>query len=113
MALEAFGGSDGIRDQGGLESATHHPRNVYLYEDGNLFAIAAAYAHHLAESQAFLDGNKRTAIMAALTFLEANGVVTDFDSMALYPAMMDISAGKMDRAGLAEVLKKLVEKRKL
>ena len=74
--IEAWGGLHGLRSEGGLESAIAQPMNVYFYGDGDLFEIAAAYAYYLAESQAYLDGNKRTAVQAALDFLEINGVDT-------------------------------------
>ena len=74
--LEAWGGLCGIRSEDGLESAIAQPQNVYLYGNGDLYEIACAYAYHLAESQAYFDGNKRTAVEAALAFLEINGIDT-------------------------------------
>ena len=64
--IEAWGGLHGIRNEDGLESAIAQPQNVYCYAGGDLCEIAAAYAFHLAESQAYLDGNKRTGVQAAL-----------------------------------------------
>lgn len=107
-SLEEHGGSDGIGDPGGLESAVMQPRNVYHYLGGDLYRIAAAYAYHIAEAQAFIDGNKRTAIASALVFLECNGIgTTGIDPMALYQPMIDISAHRLDREGLAERLREL------
>ena len=107
-SLELFGGIDGVRDEGGLESAVMHPQNVFFYGGGDLFDVAAAYAFHIAEAQAFLDGNKRTAAIAALTFLRSNGVNVDFDSMPrLHEAMIGIAKRKMDKGGLAGVLRAL------
>ena len=56
-SISQFGGTLGIRDRSTLESAIFQPQNVYFYGDGDLYEIAAAYAYHLAEAQAFLDGN--------------------------------------------------------
>jgi death-on-curing protein len=56
-ALELHGGQDGVRDPWALESAVIHPRNVNYYAQGDLFDVAAAYAFHLAEAHAVLDGN--------------------------------------------------------
>lgn len=75
--INDFGGLNGVRDGGALESAIAQPLNVYFYEGGDVYEIAAAYAYHIAESQAYLDGNKRTGMQAALDFLEINGVDTD------------------------------------
>jgi len=106
--LELFGGVDGVRDEGGLESAVLQPRNVFYYGSGDLFEIAAAYAFHIAEAQAFLDGNKRAAASSALTFLRSNGVNVDFDSMPrLHEAMIAIANRWMDKGGLAGVLREL------
>jgi death-on-curing protein len=73
--LRLFGGSAGIRDRNALESAIATPAatfdGAFLHDD--LFHMAAAYAFHLAENQPFVDGNKRTAINAALVFLDING----------------------------------------
>ena len=64
---------DQLRDRGGLESALGRPRNYALYQDADLALQAAALAHGIAESQTFLDANKRLALVAMLTFLEVNG----------------------------------------
>jgi len=101
-SLAEHGGSDGVRDPGGLEAAVMQPRNVYHYLGGDLFGIAAAYAYHIAEAQACIDGNKRTAIASALVFLECNGVdTTKIDPMDLYQPMIDVSSHLLDREGLA------------
>lgn len=69
--------------------------------------MAAAYAFHLSENQAFVDGNKRTALSAALVFLDINGIEISDPNGSLYQAMIDISAKKLDKAGLAKLLTKL------
>jgi death-on-curing protein len=69
QCLANFGGSAGIRDEGLIDSALASAKNAFYYGHGDLFDIAAAYAFHLAEAQAFVDGNKRVAIAVALTFL--------------------------------------------
>ncbi len=48
--------------------------------------------------------NKRTAAAAALTFLNFNGVATDFDSKPLYEAMIEIAGRRMDKLQLADLL---------
>lgn len=96
-----------MRDEGLLRSAVHQPVNDYLYGRADLFGIAAAYAYHIAEAQAFLDGNKRTAISVALAFLEQNGISTTTKTAELYDAMIAIAARRLDKAGLAAVLREL------
>ncbi len=65
-SLALFGGSAGIRDDGLIESALGSAQNAWFYGRGDLFEVAAAYAFHLAQAQAFIDGNKRTGIAAVL-----------------------------------------------
>ena len=72
--------------------------------------MAAAYAFHIAENQPFLDGNKRTALVSALVFLDINGFVILDKDMKLYDAMIAIAQKEMDKYGLAELLKNLSEK---
>jgi death-on-curing protein len=72
--LAEHGGSDGIRDETLLDSALAKPHNVFAYADQpDLFRLAASYAFGIARNHAFVDGNKRTALVVSLTFLERNG----------------------------------------
>ena len=108
--LERHGGETGIRDLGLLESAMAQPKarfgGEYLHE--NLFLMASAYAFHIAENQPFLDGNKRTGLLAALTFLDLNGVPIEAPSNRLYKAMLAIAEGRLDKSGLADLFRELV-----
>ncbi len=104
--IETFGGLHGIRSEDALESAIAQPLNVWYYGNGDLYEIAAAYAFHIAESQAYFDGNKRTGVQAALDFLEINGVDTDpLPELATYEAMIRVATHELDRAGLATFLR--------
>ena len=107
--LRLYGGTAGIRDGGALDSAVATPPvtfdDAYLHSD--LFEMAAAHAFHIAENQPFLDGNKRTALNAALVFLDINGwLVLDLDE-CLCDAMIAISSRALDKQGLAALLRKL------
>jgi death-on-curing protein len=107
--LDRYGGSAGLRDAGALESAVETPRATfdgeYLHSD--LFRMAAAYAFHIAECQAFLDGNKRVGLNAALVFLLINGWLVQDSQGRLHSAMLAIAAGELDKDGLAELLRDL------
>jgi death on curing protein len=61
-SLNAYGGAPGTRDPGMVESAIASAANTAFYSSGDVFDVAATYAFHLAEAQAFVDGNKRTAL---------------------------------------------------
>jgi death on curing protein len=107
--LRLFGGSAGLRDRNALESAVATPASTFdgafLHDD--LFHMAAAYAFHLAENQPFVDGNKRTALNAALVFLDINGWIVSDPDERLYDAMIAISARSLDKRGLADVFRQL------
>ncbi len=72
--LAIHGGGVGLRDQGMLASALERPVNKWSYENAGLPELAAAYAFGLAKNHPFIDGNKRTALLALYTFLYINGV---------------------------------------
>lgn len=107
LGLAEHGGQDGIRDEASLESAVMHPQNVAIYGQGDIFTIVAAYAFHIAEAQAFIDGNKRAGMGAALTFLRLNGYRVKDESEELYRGMIDVSARRINRDGLADILRRL------
>ncbi len=76
MQLERYGGGDGLRDQGLLESAVAQPQATFggeFVHDG-LLSMAAAYLFHIVSNHPFLDGNKRAGLLAALVFLDLNGI---------------------------------------
>jgi death-on-curing protein len=105
--MARYGGNLGVRDPSGLESAVFHPQNVYFYQHGDHYDIAAAYAFHIAQAQAFVDGNKRTAMGAALAFLELNGIPTHTKTAPLYDAMIGIAERRFTKADLAGLLRRL------
>ncbi len=105
--INRFGGTRGVRDRGLIESALGAAQNAFYYADADIFEIAATYAYHLAQAQAFLDGNKRVAIAAALVFLEGNGCSKMPDTDRLYAAMIGIAERRLDKAGLAVVFREL------
>lgn len=109
-SLALFGGSAGVRDEGLVESALGSARNAWFYGRGDLFEVAAAYAFHLAQAQAFIDGNKRVGIAAALVFLEYNGVPSRVDDGTLYDAMIGIAERRLDKPQLAAILKAFLQR---
>lgn len=104
--IEIFGGDAGLGDSGLLESALAQPQNTYLYRpDADVFDIAAAYAFHLSKNHAFNDGNKRTALHAALTFLELNGAGITAGQDDLYEAMIRLTTGDWNKEAFAAFLR--------
>jgi len=109
-SLRRYGGSAGIREPGLVESALGTAQNAFWYGNGGLYEIAAAYAFHIAQSQAFVDGNKRAAAASAISFLKRNGIHFPKDDGSVYRAMIEIAEKRLDKNGLAAVLKQLAEK---
>lgn len=107
--IHRYGGQAGIRDLALLESALAQPEasfgGEWLHTDH--FEMAAAYSYHLWQNHPFIDGNKRTALAAALVFLELNGVSILDPRGRLKSAMLRIAAGKMSKTDFAKVLRKL------
>ena len=82
-----------LRSRSALEGALARPASYAHYQNADLALQAAVLAHGLAESQAFLDGNKRLALVAMLTFLEANGHRVEATDPELAGWIIDLSAG--------------------
>jgi death-on-curing protein len=112
--LDEHGGKDGVRDKGLLESAVMQPPAAFggefLHED--LFAMAAAYLFHIVKNHPFLDGNKRTGLAAALTFLDLNGYPIEIPTSALYHATMGVARGSLDKGEVADLFRSLAPVRR-
>lgn len=108
--LAAFGGRAGVRDRGLLEGAVAAPQAGFgeeeLYKD--VFEKAAVYAFSIAESQPFVDGNKRTALNAALLFLALNEYEINECHMEFYDMMINVAKKEADRDDIAELLRNAV-----
>lgn len=103
--IDAFGGIHGLRDEGSLESAIARPVNKAAYGDNDLVVLAAAYLFGLAKNHAFLDGNKRIAIVTAGVFLERNGMRVIASDHDLYNFVMGVAAGEIDEDGATRFLR--------
>ena len=111
IVLARHGGLAGVRDLALLDSAVSKPsasfEGDYLHED--IFAMAAAYLFHIVRNHPFVDGNKRTALLAALTFLDINGLPLDKPNTRLEEATIDAVEGRADKLELAAVFRSLIE----
>lgn len=99
--LAIHGGPEGTRDAGMLASALDRPRNKFAYEGAELRELAAAYAFGIARNHPFVDGNKRTALLALYTFLGINDVdfiVPEADAAAI---ILALAAGEVSEGSLA------------
>ena len=98
--LRRFGGAPGLRDEGMLRSALERPINKCQYEQASVSELAAAYAFGLAKNHAFVDGNKRIAFMAMMTFLVKNGVAFSPDPAHATRIIMSLAAGEVSEESL-------------
>ncbi len=98
--LTIHGGAGGLRDQGMLESALGRPRNKWTYEQAELAELAAAYAFGIARNHPFIDGNKRTALLALYTFLGVNGVEFDVPEAEAASIILSLAAGEVSEESL-------------
>ncbi len=96
--LEAHGGATGVRDAGLLESALARPQNAAAYADPDLAELAALYALGIARNHPFVDGNKRTAWTALVTFLALNGAAFEPPEVEAAMAMLEMAAGRLSDA---------------
>ena len=108
--IAEFGGAEGLRDEGLLESAVAAPRATIGGESPfkDLIEIAAAYLFYLCRNHPFLDGNKRVAMTSAIVFLRLNGRETASDGDEWEQLMLDVSAARIDRGQTTRLLRKLV-----
>jgi death-on-curing protein len=99
--LALFGGADGIRDRGLLESALARPINKFTYGETGLAALAAAYGFGVARNHPFIDGNKRTAMASIIVFLGLNGIELDAPQAAATAMILSLAAGEITEEVLA------------
>lgn len=99
--LAEHGGPEGVRDSGGIDSALARPINLTLYDVPDAADLAAAYAYGLARNHGFVDGNKRTAWIAARLFLADNGYRLGFDPLDAVRIMEGVAGGVVTETELA------------
>jgi death-on-curing protein len=105
-SLVRFGGADGLRDQGLLESALARPENIHAYEpEADIFSLAATYCAGIVRNHPFVDGNKRTGILSAVAFLALNGIEVEFEETSIVMMVIGLAAGEMDEATVANWLR--------
>ncbi len=102
--IATYGGSEGVRDHGLLESAIAQPMSMfggqYLHTD--IFEMAAAYLFHLVNNHPFVDGNKRVGLEAALVFLEINGHTVEATDETLVDLVLQTAQSKITKQHIAD-----------
>ncbi|MDN3506861.1 MAG: type II toxin-antitoxin system death-on-curing family toxin [Simkaniaceae bacterium] len=106
--VQDFSGRLGIRDFGLLSSAIEMPKaqmaGAFLHE--SVFDQASAYLFHLCQNHPFIDGNKRTAAISSLVFLEDNKIFLNFDEIQFEKMTVETASGKISKQEIAHALKK-------
>jgi death-on-curing protein len=100
-----YGGSAGLRDAAGLESAVATPQATFGGEflHTSIPAMAAAYLFHLCQNHPFVDGNKRVGANAAIAFLLLNDCEPTFEEEELADLVLSVASGSLSKPGLIEI----------
>ena len=104
-SIAKFGGSSGLRDQGLLESALARPKNLFVYENPEIFEMAASYGFGLVKNHPFIDGNKRIAFLACAVFLMDNGWEPIANEVDVVNIMKALASGELEEHQFAQWLK--------
>lgn len=113
-SLRLFGGAEGLRDDGMLDSALARPLNAWSYRGEERVAhLAAAYAFGVSKNDPFIDGNKRAAFIAYVGFLKLNGFDLIASQPEAYRSMIALAAGAMSEEEFAAWIKQNISPRKV
>lgn len=105
--IAQFGGLNGVRDKGLLESALAYPQLLYsISGEKDPYVLAAAYCYHLVANHPFLDGNKRIGALAMMTFLRMNNVPCSLPKDELYGIAFGVATSKVKESAIVRILKK-------
>lgn len=105
IQLSEHGGLAGVRDEGLLESALARPQHLHSYGAADIHALSASYAYGIAKNHPYIDGNKRTAFLAAYTFLRLNGAELNASEVSATQTMLALAAGEISEDDFATWLR--------
>ena len=102
MMIAKFGGSEGLRDEGLLDSALARAPNLRHYGDcTELPRLAASYAAGIIQNHPFVDGNKRAGFMAAYMFLDLNGMSLRADEISATTMTLSLASSELEECDYA------------
>jgi len=110
-SLAEHGGSQGMRDEGLLDSALARPLNLAAYGQPDHAALAASYGIGIAKNHPFIDGNKRAALLATGLFLYLNGYRLTASQADTTIAMLSVAAGELTEDAFAAWLRQHARQR--
>ena len=107
--IEQYGGAEGVRDIGLLQSAIAMPQasfeGQHLHAD--MFEMAGAYLYHIVQNHPFLDGNKRTGAATAIIFLAMNDIELNDDEYGLVEITMAVAQGRANKSDAASFFRRI------
>jgi death on curing protein len=109
--LAEHGGGQGVRDGALLDSALQRPLSKCDYGDPDIAELAAAYAFGIARNHPFIDGNKRTSLVAARTFLHINGHLITASNEEKLKTFLALATGDITEENLAIWFRKHIQPR--
>lgn len=110
IVINEFGGRFGIRDLKLLEAAVYQPQVAAQYIDNDIFEIAAIYMFHIIKNHPFVDGNKRTALITTITFLELNNLIANYENDSLYKLTIGVADSSINKNDIANFFKSINQK---
>ena len=112
--IKRFGGLAGVRDENLLASAVLTPQSSFGGKSpyADVIEVAAAYLFYLCGNHPFFDGNKRTAMMAAIVFLRLNGIEPAPDGEEWEEFVLDVAASRIDRDATTRHLRRLPKRQR-
>ena len=110
--ITRYGGESGIRDMGLLKSAVGMPEVTFggHFLHADVFEMGAAYVYHLVQNHAFVDGNKRVGVVAALVFFELNGTDIDAEEDDVEAMALAVARGEWGKPEIATFFKTYARK---
>jgi len=107
--VDLYGGEHGVRDYGLLESAVARPRATFGGEflHADIFEMTVAYMFHIVQNHPFVDGNKRAGLVAALVFLDLNGIEIDAPKGSLHDLTLRVATGQAGKGEIAAFFRRL------
>jgi death-on-curing protein len=112
--IRRYGGTYSVRNITLLSSAIYVPQATFGGEfiHKTIPEMATAYAFHICENHALVDGNKRVALASALAFLDINDFDFECSEDEIYQVMMDVASGNMKKDELVDIFMQYSKKRK-
>jgi death-on-curing protein len=109
--ISESGGSDGIHDEGLLDSAISAPFQTFAGQDlyPTILEKAARLGFGLIQNHPFIDGNKRIGTHAMLVFLDINSITVSYEDEDLISTILSVASGELDTIGLLNWLKNHLE----